>query len=31
MMTNPRVMQAMMQIQQGMQQLQTEAPELASG
>ena len=26
--TNPRVMQALMQIQQGMQQLQTEAPDL---
>ena len=30
-MTNPRVMQAMMQIQQGMAQLQTEAPGLLPG
>ena len=29
MMTNPRAMEAMMQIQQGMQQLQQEAPGLA--
>ena len=29
--SNPRVMQAMMQIQQGMMQLQTEAPGLLPG
>lgn len=31
MLSNPRALNAMMQIQQGMQQLQTEAPGLASG
>ena len=30
-MTNPRVMQALMQIQQGMMQLQAEAPGLVPG
>lgn len=30
-MSNPRVMQAMMQIQQGMMQLQAEAPGLVPG
>ena len=30
-MTNPRALNAMMQIQQGMQQLQTEAPGLVTG
>ena len=30
-MANPRVMQAMMQIQQGMMQLQAEAPSLVPG